>query len=639
MRVSLRDRIRSQSVFTSSEDPLVRLAAVYHLSRQTDSERIRERLLRLIASQDEHALHSNDLQTILFSLHTAVILAQRNNFEGIEWILRLFRSTSNRDIKILAETALRNCSQFPLAVLLSKVMELETEESIERTEALMRISEDELFVISQKSEQEQDGKLSEILDSLHRLTKRPGREIAVATVLSRPALKDFGYRYTGFLSVPREPQGPLVIPYDLADVLNRDDRLSQSTSQLLRQPGRRALVVYDVGDDREAQVLYVLPFAIAPAGEMDGLLTELAVAAEGIDVAVVVERWKEGNGDKYRLITASGQALVRRYRAEDQQIGNCFFLHKHNGEKPLSTRFKLSTEGILRVAGRFAENTEMDLATRVFSDHRNGRNLLVSSGGETFVRQGDYPAKGLYAVQETQRGGFPFRLPGEWPTSIRTKVLIRYLEVQPEAYGVILEVGQGDDGKSLARIVQANTGITFRQPTDNRPLPGTLALLRQRDEERLAATILDGYRIEGGCRHCFGAYFRMCPVCDGGGSITCTDCNGTKKVDCPDCEDGTTDCGKCDGGGTYYLECTKCTNGYWRDGRTCPKCEGSGQFGVTCHSCQGSGEWDCSTCHGRATAWCDCGNGRQTCYECDGYRVSRCGCQANQPGRIVEKSQ
>lgn len=638
MKISLRDRFRSSTALVLTENPLVRLGALYHLSRQPDSERLRAQLLELLESQDREKLRSNHLETILFSLHTAVILAQSNNFEGVKWILHLLQSTSSRDIGVLAETALRNCSQFPLAVLLSQVIELGTFESFQRTESLMRISEDQMFAVSQKSVEEQNKHLDALvrtINSMGSLPRRPGREIAIGTVLSRPALKDFGYRYTGFLCVDRESNLPLAIPYDLADLLNRDDRqVHETTLQLLHQPGRRALIVYDTAGVHEAQVLYVLPFSPAPAEELDGLLAKLAVAAEGLDVAVVTERWQDGNGDKYRLLTASGRALVKRYRAEDQQVGNCFFLHSLNGEKPLSTRFRLSPQDILPVVQRFTVNTEMDLAVRVFFDQRNGRQLLVSTGGETFFRQGDYSAKSLYAVQETQRGGFPFLLPGEWSAPIRIKVLTRYLELQPEAFGVILEMEEGDDRKPLARIVQAKTGITFRQPTDSKLPRGTLAILRQRDDERLVATILNNFVIEQGCRNCFGTEFRICPVCDGRGVTTCSACDGTRKVDCPDCENGETDCGHCEGSGRR--ECTKCTDGYWRDGRMCPVCEGRGDF--PCRTCGGDGLWDCSTCHGRATVWCDCRNGRQTCYECDGHRLSRCSCNGQRQGVVVEIS-
>lgn len=636
MRVSLRDRFRSSTALASTEDPLVRLGAAYHLSRQPDSEMVRQQLLGLLESQDQNKLLSNHLETIVFSLHTAILLAQRNNFEGVDWILRLLQSTTSRDIAILAEIALRNCSQFPMAVLLTQVIDFGTPESFEKTKPLMRVSEDHLFAVSQKTDEEQNKDLATLnrtIDSLGRLTWRSGREIAIGTVLSRPALKDFGYRYTGFLSVDRESRPPLIVPYDLADLLNREDRqVRQTPAQLLRQPGRRALVVYDIAGDHEAQVLYLLPFSPAPAAEMNNLIAKLANGAEGLDVAVVVERWRDGNGDKYRLLTANGRALVRRYRAEDQEVGNCFFLHKLNGDKPLSTRFRLSAQDVEQVVHRFAEHTELDLAVCVSFDQRNGRHFLVTSGGETFFRQGNYPGESLYAVEENQRGQFPFRLPGEWSAQVRTRVLTRFLELQPEAFGVVLEMGEGDDRKPLARIVQAKSGITFRQPTDSKLPPGTLALLRQRDDERLVATILSHFRVERGCGDCFGTEFRICSVCEGRGVTACSACNGTRKVDCPDCENGKSECGHC--GGKGRKECTKCTDGYWRDGRMCPMCKGSGDF--SCRTCGGDGLWECSTCHGRATVWCDCRNGRENCYECDGNRVSNCSCNGQRPGIVVE---
>jgi len=67
MRVSLRDRFRSSTALAATEDPLVRLGAAYHLSRQPDSEMVRQQLLRLLESQDQNKLLSNHIETIVFS--------------------------------------------------------------------------------------------------------------------------------------------------------------------------------------------------------------------------------------------------------------------------------------------------------------------------------------------------------------------------------------------------------------------------------------------------------------------------------------------------------------------------------------------------------------------------------------------
>jgi hypothetical protein len=645
MRLGLRQRFQT-ALAKPDEDPLVRLGALYHLEQRADPSVAIAELLKVMGPPDVCHLDPEDLSATIFRLHAAVLLAQRSVYEGVQWILHQWVLAPTQESRALAEVALRNCTQFPLAVLLAQGIARDQSTMLsDGVQLLMQRSEDELFALSNKSEAEQQDALITLAAQIDASPRLPGPQdlqLAMGVVISRPVQKDFGFRYTGFIAVDCSDDRTLVVPYDLADVLNRDDRHAQQTVwYLLGESGRRVVVAHHTSGDCEAQALYALPFAPLMRADMDRLITRLTAGAHGLEVAVLVERLSDDKSAPYRLLTAGGRTLVQRYRAEHQQRGNCFFLHELNGDKPVSTRYRLPESEMPGLLRRFVDNTRLDLAVHVHCDERSGSHTLISRNGDIYIRQGDCPPTALYVVEHAPRGPSPFPLPADrWPAADRLHVLAQFFARRPDAYGAVVGNLQAGDGKPRARVVQAQLGRTVLVPTANEVPPGTLVLCESQEEGVLTAKIMDGYRLVDGCPDCFDTGFRVCGVCAGTGRVICPDCSGSRSLTCPDCGgSGKTKCGHCEGG-RRRLKCTKCESGYWRSGKQCPKCGGLGYFDVPCNTCNGSGLWGCHRCYASGRVRCKCDftgmPGQVHCSTCAGKRVVACACGSMRRGTIIE---
>lgn len=671
--LSLRERFQSEEAFQPGEDPLVQLGALYHLGWMGEQVDVQRRLLQWLNVPEDGA---GDDAAILFSLHAAIILAQQNVFEGMEWIVRQLTNAQSRDQQILAETALRNCSQFPLAVLLAQAIDLSGSHSpSEQIASLMRLSEDDLFALAQRTQEDQNRALEDLiarLHALHDIPRRLGREIALGTVISRPVQKDFGYRYTGFVSVNSPSSQALVVPYDLSDVLNRDDRhVRQNVWQMLSQPGRRAIVVYDNDGNHEVQALYALPFAPLPTDELEQMIADLALESAALDIAVVIG-WTDADRRFYRMITATGQSRTEGYRSEQQRIGDCFLIHPLNS-KPLSTRYRVDETTFRQIVGRFAQITPLDLAVHINS--RKNRHFFITRDGDNISKSGELLEDLVYIVEASERGKFVFHLPDSpWQLEDRSRVFQSFFTHQPQAFGVVLEVFEWDDGTLRARVVRTESGDQKLMPIQRPLASGTLAYWENNSEGKSFATLIDDQCIVDGCPDCFGSGFRICSVCQGSGKADCPTCDGSGEVECGHCDGngkyvtecrncnglGTwaNDCNNCEGSGTYHGSCKVCggTGSYADTGRMCIKCDGSGSFTApcrkcsgagsfsgTCRRCEGTGQWvePCRSCRGSGLWECGQCRGRRIaqCYQCEGRRISSCDCSGEWRGVIMPAEQ
>src|SRR5208337_546872 len=115
MKPSLRELFLEPHALDPSSNPLIRLGALHHLHRTVERDQVRGKLELLLAEQSN--LLSADITSSLFPLHVAVALAQEGGLEGVQWLMRYLGSCDQRHER-LGFTALRNCRQFPLAVLL-----------------------------------------------------------------------------------------------------------------------------------------------------------------------------------------------------------------------------------------------------------------------------------------------------------------------------------------------------------------------------------------------------------------------------------------------------------------------------------------------------------------------------------------
>src|SRR5687767_4539267 len=116
MRLSLRDLFLSPEALDPGSNPLVRLGALHHLRRISDKDQVRRQLEGILREQDIQGLRSTSVDASIFALHVAVALAQEGSSQGVEWLLRYLGGSQKH--QKLAFTALRNCREFPLAVLL-----------------------------------------------------------------------------------------------------------------------------------------------------------------------------------------------------------------------------------------------------------------------------------------------------------------------------------------------------------------------------------------------------------------------------------------------------------------------------------------------------------------------------------------
>jgi hypothetical protein len=649
---SLRDRFQSPDALNTGEDPLVRLAALYQQGRKFDQPGVKEKLLTLLSSQNASSASQLSEKDTLFSLHAAIILAQHESFEGIQWILQLLQ-TATRDELSQAVVALCNCSQFPLAVLLAQSIALGgLTASAEQVEVLMRLSEEKLASYTQDALEEQSTRFQELktqINALHPLPRRPGRELGLGTIITWPKRWEEGYRYTEFVSVERVAAPPLIMPYHLVDILNRNDRLLYQ-NHWFRNAGRRVIVAYSTHDETESNVkgeveaLYLLPFASLDREEMTQYMGQIAIESEGLDIAVIADIDKRAG--KYRLLTSSGHTIISHYRIDDQRKGKCLFYSELNNLKPLPTRHQIADSDVDQVVRRFASNTTLEKATIVntwkHKDTHETQQTLVTSGGSTIPTwTGELPRDVAYLIEENKNGRFVFHLPGElWQPLDRSNILQSFFEKQPDTLGVVLETFVWQDGKGRAtpraKVVHAASGeyVTASAPAETQP--GTVAYCESGNEGKRYFNFQSDQRIVGGCADCYGTSYRVCPGCTGKGTIECTGCQGSRFIECPNCYGkGKEECGHCSGNGYTSELCNAC-QGSCTIERDCKNCHGTGIYNGDCYVCKGTGVnksgYPCRKCGGarvleETCSWSKCSNGKvyYPCKYCDqGYQQRRC---------------
>ncbi len=680
MKASLKEYFRSIDIL----DPLVplreRIGGLYLWGHQIDHPEVQYKLRSILTStipQDEKQLQ--------VALHTAILLAQNGEYEGVKYLLALLEKISRKESLDLIEVALRNCSQFPLAALIAQTLDLKSlQEHKEDIRELLLISDDDLFELAQNGNAQANlAQLSEKVSSLASLPQKNGRQIALGTILSTPLRQDRGFRYTGFVVIDRPQHTPLVIPYDTGDVLNRNDqRARQDILQLLRPPGRKAMIVYQELPLCEAHQLYVFPFPPIENDQLEMLVAQIGQGASGLEVGMVAELEVNKHGD-YRVITSEGETRVMGFKRDSQKIGNIFLRHPLNSQM-ISTRLRFNSLQIAEFASLFKKCSELDRAVYIRT-HKN-RHYFASASGEIVSKPGKvFPKNGYFVETVITRDGkqfkTPFEIPNlEWESTERSNILAKFFQKYSEAIGVVLESYEYD-GKLYARAVQAQTGYVTRPQVDEMIAPGTIVYYETGTEGRLFSNPIPYYRLISPCLCCFGTGYSLCESCDATGEVICSDCDGEGFVTCPECNgDGRSTCGHCDGKGEREVDCRDCggsgdcsgcqgsglyiagdcnrcngygtINGYtctkcggdgkyklshrWCDGTgKCNKCGGTGIKTIPCRTCDQTGLWGCGVCHEHGTVTCGCRNGKMECPECTGARISRCSCRHQGDYKIV----
>lgn len=655
MKLSLRERFLAPEALDPGSDPLVRLAALQHLHRTLERDQVRGKLEQLLA--DQNTVPSSDGAANLFPLQVAVVLAQDGGVAGIEWLVRYLTACDARQER-LGFTALGNCRQFPLAVLLACTATARSiESSYRQLGALSGFSDDYAWNLATKGKpSECAAAVSAIEFGLQQVQGglRAESKLALGTAITRPLLKPLtGIRYTGFAVIEDGPQRWRAIPYQMATIINRDDGSARETgADLLRTPGKRVVMAYAADEHNEAKAVYAIPFA--PAHDIAKLLPQLALRCDGLHIAVVVQKWDSPAGQRYRLITASGQTRVDLDRSGRIKVGECAITHA-TSSRPFFTRLQLAKPDVERVVAQFVRTTELERAV-LLKSWKNGY-ALGGQSGRVAVFHDEVPEEPVVFLEDQlikdRSHIFTVRLPfAGWTNRDRSAVLEAFFAARPEYYGVVVGVLGGDRSAVRAVMVNPDSGACELRATDLRPT-GMPVYWEVGEDDKVYTSIISDQLVEASCETCFDTHYRICPTCVGRGRTTCSLCGGSRKSECEHCNGtgqrrfdcricgGSGQCRTCGGGGTVTLDCKICagTGRYADSGRPCKKCGGVGTFTGQCRGCNASGQ--CRRCQGSGDEFGDCrscdstgrwncgrchATGIGPCDECDGALVSQCGC-------------
>jgi hypothetical protein len=587
------------------------------------------------------------------------------------WLLRFLASGGPKHQR-LGFTALRNCRQFPLAVLLGSAV---TASGLENSQSLLgdltTFSEDDAGRLERKgSARERSDFISKMETAFQGVSMylRDDRRLARGMVITRPLRRETGFRYTGFLLVEESPSTIRGVPYRMSSLINRDDGGSSlSALELVSQPGRDVFVVYDTSGDFEAQVIYAVPFSDLRSTEP--VMVRGSLSCNGLTVAVVVQKTDTGNGLRYRYITSTGRTDIvnRNYGAQAVELGNCWLLHE-SSPLALFSRTNISKSAVEQIVSRFIEKTALEQAA-ILQVWDKGFKLGGRSGRLEIFR-GEPPQELVVLLEDKVLNEiahtFPVSLPmAKWTVEDRTAVLQDFFTNNPATYAVVVALLKSDRGSDGAMIVHRQSGsYEFRKATAE-IVPGTLVFWEE-EEGKVYLAFLKDQTVVPDCGWCFDSGIRVCETCQGKGEVTCPNCDGSGKSPCGHCDGtgnrrsdcrgcrGTGYCGNCGGSTTITLNCKVCQGrGVYEDsGRTCIKCKGGRTFTVTCKvctsgpqpsgkcpNCKGAGDFmqPCGTC-GRTGRW-NCDHCRRTgiaqCETCHVTLASSCRCGGSDKLRLM----
>lgn len=681
-KVRFQDTLKSTSFLDSSRPPLERLGALYFQQSQANQPAVQAQMREILSQPPSLDKHEH-----LLNLHTAVILAQNGHFEGVRYLMSLLQSEVPPDYRSLAETAIRNCSQFPISSLVAQAYDLTTI-TTEQSDLinLLHLTDDWFAKGADRQNSESIlGELVQKLQVLRGMEPRSERKLALGKVISCPIRSEERYRYSGFVAVEREASAPLIVPFDLGDVLNRNDpRATIDIQMLLRRPGRYVVVVYSTTAPYEAQQLYILPSHPLDNDALGTLMGQLAQSAEGLTVGVTVEVIPDKG---YRVITAAGDYHWETFRREYKQLGGTVLYHDSNASS-INSQLIAPPWSVDDVTRRFHMNTTMPRAVWVKSfkpkESNELKHTFVCDDGREFFLNGDLNPRTMYYVVtitplEKPPFDVPISLPGYiWNPNQHAQVFAKFLQHHPECEGVVLRNYKHDE-RLFATVIVPKTGIVLGTSIQKPVANGTVAYCETGSNEKIYASVVPQFRVEGGCRDCFGTSYRLCVTCGGDAFVICPKCKGSRGVTCPDCN-GTLKsvCKHCGGNGRIRLKCTICdgrghckgcsgtklypvgpcngcngTGNYGTcykcggDGKfkkpcnrcnatgRCNKCGGDGFFEGECRTCSGTGLWDCGSCYRTGTIECTCRQGTVACPSCERKRVTRCPCGGRLKGIIV----
>lgn len=661
----------AEDALATGSDPLVRLGALHHLHRRIDRDQLGPRLSQILHEFKVSELQNEEPDVSIFPLHVAIALAQEGGADGITWLLQ-FLAGSGPKHERLGFTALRNCRQFPLAVVLgSAVTAAGLESSHSFLGNLTTFSEEDARYLEEKGNAVERAEFVARVDAaIEKISNeiRKDRHLARGVVITRPLRRESGFRYSGFLLVEESSTSVRGIPYRMSSLINRDDGSStMSALDLVSDPGREVIVVYETVGDCEAQVVYAVPFT--DPMPVNPLMARAASSCKGLTIGVVVHKMDTGSVTRYRYVTASGRTDIvnRHHAAQPLELGNCWLLHESS---PLAvfSRINLSQAEARQIIFQFQQRTNLE-KTVLLQAWEKGFKLGGQTGRlETF--RGEPPQDLVVLLEDKivneEERTFPVSLPlARWTSEDRTSVLQDFFTSRLASYAVVVDLLKTHRGGFDALIVHPDSKRYEFRPATADVTRGT-PVFWEDSEGRTFTTFLRDCAVNPQCGFCFDSGASICQACEGTGRVTCPQCGGSGKSTCGHCDGsgerrldcrgcrGTGSCGncggsatvtlnckicdgtgrysdsgrpckKCGGDGTFEVDCRVCTRGPQPHGQ-CPNCEGSGDFVQPCRSCNQTGLWNCEKCRTTGVARCE---------NCGGSLVSDCRCGGSKTVRII----
>lgn len=599
--------VHSRPEAFSHPDRLVRISAIHHAGerlKRSRSDSVRQelggRLRQLIEADDE-----------LVRRYAAVTLAQCQDDVGLGYLLR---SITERGANIDPELdeCLRNCWQFPFAILLNERIELASLSGVKKADIRDFLLKclglpAEKFYDYAKSHPKYRVDFLQLLrqlDQISGLRARERRVLDSGHLLSLPAGKQ-----PGFLCCPA--RGWFLQYFD-ESALNRDalDR------------GREVLFVAAVDDpDGSAVCVYVLedqePLADDELAKYfrGDLLLRATKSNSPLVPGLVTARWERPT--EVEVLSADGRD----------------FLVKHRAQRAFVRQLVLTPANATEEGRHFfvpfarLEGDDIYSLVQAFAAHH-----------------GYVPAK----IVETDESG----------CTVATEDRRRFRFKLPEPnrnYWVILKPCENCSGSGAVNCESCGGSREVKCEGKFRCF-ACRGTGKRRDGETCRLCQGGGELVGCGghgshvCFRCAGKCVLVCGRCSGSGEFkprrTCEKCagRGSFQVQCNACQGSGThqmSCFNCNGTGTHRSgypcracggrgikskECRFCTAGYKT--LKCNRCEGRGYWeALPCEACQGSGKLNCRTCNASGRLPCRVcrERGLVNCLRCRG--TGKLGCR------------
>ena len=333
--LTVQQTIRTTSL-RECNDINLELAFLYSLRNSSDENYVS--VLEGVIDQSEGM--PLDEPNMLYCLHAATLLAQSGEFQGVEWMLKRSSSETERGQRLISK-ALVDCNRFPIAAIAGSVFK-EPQILLDDPKFLQiaQRTDEELWDLNSESKDTQNSMLEMFREHLTARSEvlRESWNLELGMVLRRPALNEWGFRWTGFVGLESKPIG---LPFTTSNVINLDDETATNNlSRFLGSEGRRVLVAWKTSQSPSAAYIYALPFGLMEKPAIEKRVATQSWSGKGVEVGVVIEWLK--NRERYKVITSNGFSTASRYAVSKQKIGSCFFYHPDNSGRLLSSFFRLS---------------------------------------------------------------------------------------------------------------------------------------------------------------------------------------------------------------------------------------------------------------------------------------------------------